>query len=30
MISLRHGNRPVEDALAELAEHVVPEFRALR
>ena len=30
MISLRHGNRPVEDALAELAEYVVPEFPALR
>lgn len=28
-ISLRHGDRPVEDALAELAECVVPEFPAL-
>lgn len=29
MISLRHGDRPVEEALAELAEYVVPEFPAL-
>ena len=29
MISLRHGDRPVEDSLAELAEYVVPEFPAL-
>lgn len=29
IISLRHGDRPVEDALAELAEYVVPEFPAL-
>ncbi|WP_052317289.1 TIGR03571 family LLM class oxidoreductase [Corynebacterium terpenotabidum] len=28
-LSLRHGGRPVEDSLAELAEYVVPEFPAL-
>jgi luciferase-type oxidoreductase len=29
ILSIRHGNRPVEDALAEIAEYVVPEFPAL-
>lgn len=29
ILSIRHGGRPVEDALAEIAEYVVPEFPAL-
>ncbi len=29
ILSIRHGNSPVEDALAEIAEYVVPEFPAL-
>jgi len=28
IVNLRHGRRPVEDTLAELAEYVVPAFSA--